>query len=300
MASAESDPKDPFERFLLSRRDKLFHRHSYPGNAGDLLIQKGSRLLLERLGIAETSEPDSAEVILLPGGNPSMWPGSGARLWQQLWQRFPHAEFVVGPAGFRRQYGEWRQAIIGAGKPVVGLFARDPVSFAALRSAGLPDHIEIGLSHDPALQLRGSTWLQGQRDAASNAYALLAFRDDHEGNIHGVALLEALRDLLPTRVFHGLSRSLAWLTRRRKIQQAQGVIPGELPVIVRDASREDLDAFLTSVRSAAEVHTDRLHVMLLAAMLDKPVVAYPTSHNKLETVYRHSLGDWARVRLSST
>jgi exopolysaccharide biosynthesis predicted pyruvyltransferase EpsI len=49
------------------------------------------------------------------------------------------------------------------------------------------------------------------------------------------------------------------------------------------------------VRSAAEVHTDRLHCMLLAAMLGKPTFAYPTAYGKLEAVYAHSVKHWAHV-----
>jgi exopolysaccharide biosynthesis predicted pyruvyltransferase EpsI len=50
------------------------------------------------------------------------------------------------------------------------------------------------------------------------------------------------------------------------------------------------------VRSAAEVHTDRLHCMLLAAMLGKPTFAYPTAYTKLEAVYAHSVRQWAHVQ----
>ena len=49
------------------------------------------------------------------------------------------------------------------------------------------------------------------------------------------------------------------------------------------------------VRSAAEVHTDRLHCMLLAVMLGKPTFAYPTAYAKLEAVYAHSVRPWAHV-----
>lgn len=52
--------------------------------------------------------------------------------------------------------------------------------------------------------------------------------------------------------------------------------------------------FFEILRGAKEVHTDRLHCML-AAMLEKPVFAYPTTFKKLESVYEHSLKDWAQV-----
>ena len=57
------------------------------------------------------------------------------------------------------------------------------------------------------------------------------------------------------------------------------------PIKVCDASSLLLEYFLEIVRCAAEVHTDRLHCMLLAAMLGKPTFAYPTAYGKLEAVY---------------
>jgi exopolysaccharide biosynthesis predicted pyruvyltransferase EpsI len=64
---------------------------------------------------------------------------------------------------------------------------------------------------------------------------------------------------------------------------------------VCDVSSYPLPYFLETVRSAEEVHTDRLHVMLLAAMLGKRTFAYPTTFRKLEAVYEHSMQDWTHV-----
>lgn len=297
MTTAELDSQDPYNCFLLSRRDKIFYCQSYPGNAGDALIYEGTKLLLTRLGLATTDKPTDADVILIPGGNPSMWPSSGARFWQSLWGRFPQAEFVVGPAGFNPNYPEWKSAISEDGIQVTGLFAREPFSYTTLLAAGLPDHIELGLSHDPALNLRDSEWLAQQRRDAGTGYALLSFRDDHEGNVYGVPLLEQLRSWIPGRIFKRVSRTLAAVTRRQKIRRAKNIVDSEVEILVRDASREGLETCSRLVRQASEVHTDRLHIMLFAAMLGKPVVGYPTSHQKLETVYEHSLKDWTQVRI---
>jgi exopolysaccharide biosynthesis predicted pyruvyltransferase EpsI len=61
-----------------------------------------------------------------------------------------------------------------------------------------------------------------------------------------------------------------------------------LPLLCADVSKLRFEVFVETIRAAHEVHTDRLHVMLFAAMLGKKVYAYPTSHGKLEGVYRHS------------
>src|SRR6186713_1556152 len=100
---------DPYFDFLRARSRKIFYRLPYPGNAGDSLIQLATRTILEDMGIQTTVDPRAAEVILVPGGNPGGWPAIGIDRWQTLWQRYPKAEFVVGPAGLsteRVDFGE--------------------------------------------------------------------------------------------------------------------------------------------------------------------------------------------------
>jgi exopolysaccharide biosynthesis predicted pyruvyltransferase EpsI len=70
-------------------------------------------------------------------------------------------------------------------------------------------------------------------------------------------------------------------------------------VNVCDASVCQFEYFVEVIRSAAEVHTDRLHCMLLAAMLGKRVFAYSTAYGKLEAVYEHSVKEWAHVEFVS-
>jgi exopolysaccharide biosynthesis predicted pyruvyltransferase EpsI len=70
-----------------------------------------------------------------------------------------------------------------------------------------------------------------------------------------------------------------------------------VPMLARDVSRQRFEVFAETIRAARVVHTDRLHILLLAAMLGKKVFAYTTSHAKLEGVYRHSLAAWADVTI---
>lgn len=287
----------PYLSSLRARAHKLFYRMPYPGNAGDALIQFATDMLLKDLGIRTTVDPRAAEVILVPGGNPSMWHDVGAGRWQEVWAKFPQSEFMVGPAGFRRGYSDWARIINEQGRQVSGLFARDPESFETLRGSGMRSEITIGLADDPALYLRGSEWLRAHRSAATAEYVLAAFRDDHETdksceNPFGIA-----RRLLPSRVHRLLSRRQAARVRARKLSYAARSLPNSLPLIRSDVSKQRFEVFVESIRAAYEVHTDRLHVMLLAVMLGKKVHAYPTSHGKLEGVYHHSLAGWADVNL---
>ena len=67
------------------------------------------------------------------------------------------------------------------------------------------------------------------------------------------------------------------------------------PVLECDAPLMSFERFVECVRSASQVHTDRLHCMILAVLLEKEVFAYPTAYAKLEAVYEHSIKPWAKV-----
>jgi len=146
------------------------------------------------------------------------------------------------------------------------------------------------------LYLRGSDWLAVHRRAASERFDLAAFRNDHETSTWCASAWRLASSVLPSRLHRSLSRGLASAARRHKthIASASSAATG-FPLVCKDVAREPFDVFVETVRAARTVHTDRLHTMLLAAMLGKKVVAYPTSHSKLESVYEYALKDWADV-----
>jgi len=64
---------EPYHRFLSSNKNKLFYSSPYPGNPGDMLICRATATILSDIGIAVTNIPDDADIILYPGGCPTMW-----------------------------------------------------------------------------------------------------------------------------------------------------------------------------------------------------------------------------------
>jgi exopolysaccharide biosynthesis predicted pyruvyltransferase EpsI len=288
--------QDPYLEFLRARADRVFYRMPYPGNAGDSLIQYATDRILHDLRVRTTVDPQHADVILVPGGNPTMWPGIGSERWQLLWTRHADAEFVVGPAGFRNGYTDWQRILNEAGTQVSGLFARDPDSFRTLSNAGVRPEVVVALSHDPALYLRDTEWLAAHRRATTEEYDLVALRDDHETNLSHPEFLLLLRSLLPWRVYNWVVRRSAGAVRSRKLRLVRTLEHGSLPLLENDVSRQRFEVFVEVIRAARVVHTDRLHVMLLATMLGKKVFAYPTAHGKLEAVFHHSLAGWADVK----
>jgi exopolysaccharide biosynthesis predicted pyruvyltransferase EpsI len=290
----ESLKGDTFTTFAEGLRDRRVYLQPYVGNSGDELIVQGGRRLLNRLRVPLTWNPHEADLILWPGGNPSMWKSNVEQIVAVL-DAFPSTAFAIAPATFQDSKVDWRAALHHAGPRLLAVFARDAGSHALLQSAGLNPATIIGLGHDPALQLVNEAWVVEQRAAATREYVLVAFRTDHEAHRSDVrhGLIGVLQQVWP-RAARSINRTRG---RQSRLEQARASASSTgLPVREADVSSYNPEIFIEAVRRAAVVHTDRLHTMLLAAMLDKEIVAYPTAYGKLESVAAQSLRGYDRLR----
>ena len=191
------DANDPYVGFLLKNRNRVFYAKPWNGNSGDILIWLGTDQLLKDLQIRRTQDPRAADIILIPGGNQTMWQAN-VDVWRDAWSRWPDKDTIIGPTTVRLGITTWSQDLRHYNPRIRGIFARDPESYATLRACGLNPDIAVGLSHDPALYLRDSELIRTHREAATEEFVLAAFRDDQEaaGNGHRrLALLANWRRL---------------------------------------------------------------------------------------------------------
>jgi exopolysaccharide biosynthesis predicted pyruvyltransferase EpsI len=291
---SQFNPNDPYVDFLLKNKNRLFYMKAWNGNSGDTLIWLGTDQLLKDLQIRRTQDPRAADIILMAGGNQTMWQ-TNVEVWREVWSRWPDKDLVIGPTTIRLGITTWDQDLRHYGLRVRGIFARDPESYAILRTCKLNPNVTIGLSHDPALYLRDSELIRTHREATTEEFILAAFRDDHEAAANNHKWLATLVNWAPARLSQRVNSHWKRALQRKRVAQVTQGTRGTLPLRICDASLCSLPVFLEIVRSAAEVHTDRLHCMLLAAMLGKPTFAYPTAYGKLEAVYAHSVRPWAHV-----
>lgn len=285
---------DPYVHFLRENGDRLFYLKPWNGNSGDLLIWRGTEHLFRCLGLNRTMDPRKAEILLIPGGNQTMWQDN-IDIWNQVRSKYPDKAFVVGPTTVQMGVTRWDQDIRRAGARILAIFARDSQSYANLKNAHIDPGILIGLSHDPALCLRDSRWAREHRAAATEEFVLAAFRFDKEGVQEKMPHMEVWSRLLPRWLLDRVDVRFKRRNFNRKVSRMAPYVQSGKPLLVCDASKYQFEYFVEMIRSAAEVHTDRLHCMLLAAMLGKRVFAYPTAYAKLEQVYVHSIEGWARV-----
>ena len=293
-------PEDEYINLLQLHKNAVFHSRPYPGNSGDLLIRNGTLKLLSDLEIKTTDDAGNADVILYPGGCPTMWPVV-MNCIEKTFVQFSKAALIIGPATFEFGITNWPAIFKTYASRIIGLFAREPKSFSNLRDANLPPNIYTGLSHDPALYLLNTEWLKTQKALTTEEYVLAAFRRDHEVKCEAEEKrIRFIKPLLSEKISKKLIHWVRKRAKRKKVLIAGNLADSKFPLKDIEVWRLDFDNYIDTIRRAKEVHTDRLHVMLFAAMLGKPIFAYETCYGKLETIYEHSLKGWANVTFIPT
>ncbi len=285
---------DPYVRFLLDNKAKTFYMKPWGGNTGDMLIWLGTENLLRDLSIRTTRDPQIADLILIPGGNQTMWQAN-VDIWKKVWDAHAGKEFAVGPMTAQPGLTSWVEDIRCAPVKIAGLFARDTESYGHLQACRFGKDVVLGLSHDPALYLRDSDLVQTEREAASDEYVLAVFRNDHEGHRTIREYRGGLSRLMPRRLLSWLDAHRKTCSQVNKTAKAAALSAAGGDFVTLDIAHDPIPYFFEVLRAAKVVHTDRLHGMLAAAMLGKRVYAYPTTFGKLEAVYEHSMKDWADV-----
>ena len=288
------DATDPYVAFLTANKGKTFYMKAWAGNTGDALIWWGTENLLRDLGIHTTRDLMEADVILIPGGNQTMWQDN-VNTWKLMWETCPDKEFVVGPMTAQFGLTTWVEDIHHAPVRISGLFARDTQSYQNLGDCHFDKEVVLGLSHDPALYLQNSDFIKAEKQAARQDFVLAAFRADHEGCRTTSEYNKSLSRLVPGAVLTRIDSRRKGRSQTAKIARAAEVSKANGALRACDIARHPVPYFFEILRGAKEVHTDRLHCMLAAAMLEKPIFAYPTTFGKLEGVYEHSLKGWAQV-----
>jgi len=285
---------DAFVDFLQYRKGSRVYLKPYQCNSGDVLIWMGNEVLLKELGIIQVVDPKQADIILWPGGNPTMWQVNLDE-WVDCWRLYPSTEFVVAPATFHGSALDWQTIMKMTKARIGGVFARDTESYRNLQQLGLSKNIAIGLGHDPAFHLKGSEWITKHREAATSEYVLASFRRDHESAFALPAIARLSKRWPISSVSFRYQQHRRNEFHQKRLKAIKQTVGPNSPILERDAAAMGFQIFVESVRRASQVHTDRLHCMIMALLLGKEVFAYPTAYAKLEAVYDHSIKSWAEV-----
>jgi exopolysaccharide biosynthesis predicted pyruvyltransferase EpsI len=235
-------------------------RASRPG-----VIESRIRQLTHLLSKTIASDPKlSEEVILLRGGAylNDVWKGYGVlRLVANAVRNKPKTIIIVAPQSFYFEETRFPEVLANL-REEVHIFCRENESYKLLSSFRYPKNVHIHLSPDTAFYLsRKDLDVRNVRER----YILIAPRLDRES-------------------------ATTW--RINKIPKSRGT-----HVVSKDANLlPDFKSFVDIVANACKVYTDRLHVSILAAILNKETYLLPTIYHKNKSVYEFSLKHFRNVK----
>lgn len=281
---------DAFESFLEDHNDYTIFAITPGGNHGDSLIHMGMVKKLDefgciyrclnleeaykrqavlgakylaniaawKLGVDRGFDllniPSDAELVLFEGGGymNDIW--YGLVLLKQVLKRY-RLPIAVGPQSYWFESTDF-MSLFADDRPVT-LFCREPYSRDLLSVRPRPPQVEVLMSKDTALYL-------DQRDLnplavpTEQTYDLVCFRRDKE-------------TIIPKEM------------KREIVEQAQ-------KPMVDDISKKGLlRDFVSTVANARRIHTDRLHVAILAHILGKEATLYDNRYHKNRGVFEYSM-----------
>lgn len=284
--------KDAFTEFLTIHGDATFYTTAAPGNSGDLLLQAGLQRYLATQQVTVTTSPSQADIILMHGGGSidDVW-GTGLDHLLRLLCSHPQKAIVVAPSTIHFTETDLAAVLAPYTQPV-HFFVREQYTYDRLQASGLPKNVTVQLAHDTAFLLQDTTWLAQQLRQSTDSYTLCALRTDCESAYSNLVLNHT-----PANLWEYGKRFLITQQQKQFLHTHVPEVQTADVVVWDDVSYRDFPTFLTTVRAAAEIYTDRLHVGILGALLGKPVHLFSTKYDKVRGVYEQSLRTYSNITL---
>ena len=294
----------------------------YPGNNGDVLIRLGAEQLLRSAKLQTVHTMARADVIVMTGGfgvSDRWHVGLDALKAAAAYRATP---IVVLPSSYEFRVTDPAIVLKHREAPTF-LYCRERHSVERLRAFEFGPQVHVGLDHDMAMQLAGSSFIEALQAKSSADYVLVVDRKDDENPDTARHQLTITPPILARMPFSRLLRAAVpfearlrlrrMLLGRRHARVSQGP-PGWAVSALRDCFPEfehratrtadvsvqefySFEEFTTAIARSAAVVTSRLHVGILAALLGKPTVLRSDPLLNVSGVYEYSLSVFANVRL---
>ena len=213
---------------------------------------------------AHTIRNSSASVILLRGG----------AYLNDVWKEYhilvnanyvirnkPDSTLVIAPQSYLFTTTKFPEFFMDI-RQEVHLFCRERYSYDKCCGMCFPENVHIYLSPDTALYLTKEDF-DLQKSEHESDYLLIAPRKDRES-------------------------AVTWNLGARDLRKK--TLVGDVMEV------RDFRSFLDLVWNASEIHTDRLHVAILSAILGKETRLYPNIYYKNKGVYEFSLCTFPNVK----
>jgi exopolysaccharide biosynthesis predicted pyruvyltransferase EpsI len=295
-----------FFEFLIDNNDKAIYVDPCQGNNGDELIWLGMQEALIKAKTKTVDTPKNAEVIVINGGGMFIDAyKQGINKIEYYSQYFSKTLLVIAPNSFYfktvdfSRYLELRQA------PMI-LFSREKYSKAYIDDL-IKDKplIQSEIDNDLVFHLEKSEFIKNlNKDHFQKGRVLVVDRMDIENaNISkNPSFIKSVYTLLIPEKIKSMIRNYRVKTRETEGSNLTKKVLLDLKnrkpnfevnrVITKDISRKDLasfEQFCSEVVQAEAIYTNRLHVGVLAHLLDREVYLIEGSYHKLTGIYEQSM-----------
>ncbi|BAZ48935.1 exopolysaccharide biosynthesis protein-like protein [Nostoc sp. NIES-4103] len=322
--STQTNLLNPLLEELSKYRGKRIFFEPLHGNNGDKLIEMGSREMLQKLGANLVNQPQQADAIVVNGGAgmTDIWV-HGFHTLRNYNCLYPQTPLIVLPSSFWFTETNFASLFSKRVAPAF-IYAREPYSLKTLKDLVFPGDVRLGIDHDMAFHLQDSLYIKNLQSKTAQKHILIVERNDPEsvtGSYQSEQTISTTKSsYIPKFIKRPIRRYIltplkhAALAKSLGEQGANTTFVQEslnqvlqdhpnlagLPVFAADISNPDLCSFHTFsklIAEAAVVVATRLHVGILAAMLDKPTYIKSGSYHKIRGIFEYSLVDKQNVRL---
>ena len=233
------------------------------------IMESRLRQLIGLLGKNSVPTPNpSEEVILLRGGAylNDIWKGYGVlQLVSKIVQNKPRATVIISPQSFYFDKPQFPKAFTEI-EQELHVFCRETESYKLLTSLRHPENVYVHLSADTALYLSsGDLPVHSRR----GTYILIAPRLDRESVVK-------------------------WRVEKVRKSSRKSIVSKDVNLL------PNFRSFVDIVANSSTVYTDRLHVSILAAILNKETYLLPNSYHKNQSAYGFSLKRFQNVHFINT
>ena len=284
------------------------------GNHGDTLIELGTRHIFNKYNIETTLDPKQAEAIIINGSG-----SVGVELWSKnlgglkhYAKKFNNLPLIMLPSSFYFQNCYFPDIFDTRTAPSF-IFTREKYSYELIKYYDYSTDVSIHIGHDMAFELINTNFFRGLKSRCSNRHILIVERFDREavtGSPRNIPISNRLKKHIPDSIKHSLKKIIHHqrtsttnyknLALNRLFELSKQW--NNLPVVEEDISSPvgfTFDQIIDAIVNSAVVVTTRLHVAILAVLLDKPtfIQIKPSPYPKLKACYDHSLSHFNHVHL---
>ncbi|MGQ0688361.1 MAG: polysaccharide pyruvyl transferase family protein [Limnobacter sp.] len=275
-----------FEAVLRKYSNNKIFYIEYPGNSGDILIELGVKKILAESNCNLIASLNEADLMLYPGGNPSMWAEDISKLIEVLEKTT--LPIIFGPCtSFKSKM--WESFLHKYSNRILHLSVRDIQSFKHLEEFKNINGLNILTSTniDPAFHLTRDDLMCFIDDGAPSElnHILISLRADHEFKPMPVIFKNLIKwNSIIKRVVKKIHWNYCLFVRTILTRKIKRKLDVNASVEIVDAASLHFRDFVRCINRAKVVHTNRLHVMILALIMEKEIHIYETSYGKLESI----------------